>query len=864
MKIVVVGGVAAGMSIAARARRLDEFAEIVVFERGHHVSFANCGLPYHIGGVITERSRLMLQTPQSLSESLDLDVRIGVEVISIDREAKTVRARDVDSGKEYDEPYDALALAPGANPVRPNLPGIDLPQIQVLRRIGDMDAIKAMVDGAAGAMVDGAAGAMVDGAAGAMVDGAAGANVDSKDRAGGIKHAVVIGAGYIGLEMAENLHERGVAVEIVEMADQIVPPLDREMTTPMENYLRAHGIALHLKTAAAAFARGRGDQVKVELKNNTFIDTDLVILAAGVRPSTELAVAAGLELGPRGGILVDKHMRTSDPAIFAAGDAVEVEHTVLPGTWLIPLAGPANRQGRVAAENICGRDTVYDSTQGTSVVKVFEMVAGGTGATEKQLIAAGLPFSAVSTHPNGHAGYYPGTAMMTVKVLYAPDTGRILGAQVAGFDGVDKRLDVLATALRAGMTVYDLETLELSYAPPFGAAKDPVNMVGFVASNVLRGDLALWRASDYPEATEGARIIDVRGPDEFDVWHLPGAENVPLKDLRAAQESWDRATPIRLYCSVGFRSYLAYRSLAQRGFLDVKTLSGGMRTFRAFHDVAPSEIDAPLPVTSYAEHVRAVPEPVSTGVFIDLDCTGLACPGPIMKLQERIGTLAPGDEILAHVSDAGFRLDAPAWAAKNGHEILALTPEGPGYAARIRKGRPAGAATGPGGAVAFSGAAARLKDKKSFVVFSGELDKVLAAFILANGAVAMGDEVSMFFTFWGLNSLRRDNPPARERSKLDRMFGAVLPSGAGNLKLSTLNMLGGGTLLMKKVMKDNKVPTLPELIASAQAAGVRLVGCTMTMDLLGIAPEDLIDGVELGGVATFLGEANESNGAFFI
>ncbi|MGV8967556.1 MAG: FAD-dependent oxidoreductase [Cellulomonas sp.] len=836
MKIVVVGGVAAGMSIAARARRLDEFAEIVVFERGHHVSFANCGLPYHIGEVITERSRLMLQTPQSLSESLDLDVRIGVEVLSIDRAAKTVRARDVDSGVEYDEPYDSLALAPGANPVRPNLPGIDLPQIQVLRRIGDMDAIKAMVDGAGGA-----------------------------SRTGGIKHAVVIGAGYIGLEMAENLHERGVLVEIVEMADQIVPPLDREMTTPMENYLRAHGIALHLKTAAAAFAPGRDGQVKVELKNNTFIDTDLVILAAGVRPSTELAVAAGLELGSRGGILVDKHMRTSDPDIFAAGDAVEIEHTVLPGTWLIPLAGPANRQGRVAAENICGRDTVYESTQGTSVVKIFDMVAGGTGATEKQLIAADVPFSAVSTHPNGHAGYYPGTAMMTVKVLYAPDSGRILGAQVAGFDGVDKRLDVLATALRAGMTVYDLETLELSYAPPFGAAKDPVNMVGFVASNVLRGDLTLWRASDYPEATEGARIIDVRGPDEFDVWHLPGAENVPLKDLRAAQVDWDRATPIRLYCSVGFRSYLAYRSLVQRGFLDVKTLSGGMRTFRAFHDVAPSEIDAPLPVTSYAEHVRDVPAapPAATGVFIDLDCTGLACPGPIMKLQERIGSLAPGDEILAHVSDAGFRLDAPAWAAKNGHEILALTPEGPGYAARIRKGGAAVAATGPGMAT-FTGPAARMKDKKSFVVFSGELDKVLAAFILANGAVAMGDEVSMFFTFWGLNSLRRDNPPVRERSKLDRMFGAVLPSGAGSLKLSTLNMLGGGTLLMKKVMKDNKVPTLPELIASAQAAGVRLVGCTMTMDLLGIAPEDLIEGVELGGVATFLGEANESNGAFFI
>lgn len=832
MKIVVVGGVAAGMSAAARARRLDEFAEIVVLERGHHVSFANCGLPYHIGEVITDRSRLLVQTPASLREQLDIDVRVGVEALSIDRAAKSVRARDVDSGVEYDEPYDKLILTPGAEPVRPQLPGIDLPAIQVLRRIGDMDVIKAAIDGAGG-----------------------------KDHTGGVKHAVVIGAGYIGLEMAENLHERGVSVEVVEIADQIMPPLDRELTTTVENYLRAHDIALHLRTAAAAFAERPDGRVRVELKDNTFIDTDLVIMAAGVRPNTGLAVAAGLELGPRGGIKVDRHMRTSDPDIYAAGDVVEVEHTVLPGTWLIPLAGPANRQGRVAAENICGRDTVFESTQGTSIVKVFDMVAGGTGASEKQLVAAGVPFDAVQTHPHGHAGYYPGTAMMHVKVLFAPDTGRILGAQIAGFDGVDKRLDVLATALRAGMTVYDLETLELSYAPPFGSAKDPVNMIGFVASNTLRGDLALWHASDYPQATDGARIIDVRGPDEFSLWHLPGAKNVPLESLRRQQADWDRTTPIRLYCAVGFRSYLAYRVLVQRGFTDVKTLSGGMATFRAYHDVAPSEIDAPVPVISYAA-TSSVPTgapAVATGVLVDLDCTGLACPGPIMKLQEAVKALAPGDEIVAHVSDSGFRLDAPAWAARNGHTILSLTPEGPGYAARIRKGAPAGAVK-----AAMSGPAALMKDKKSFVVFSGELDKVLAAFILANGAVAMGDEVSMFFTFWGLNALRREDPPARARSGMDRMFGAMMPAGAEHLKLSTLNMLGAGTRLMKKVMKDHKVPSLTELIASAQASGVRLVGCTMTMDLLGIAPDDLIAGVELGGVATFLGEANESNGAFFI
>lgn len=824
MKIVVVGGVAAGMSIAARARRLDEFAEIVVFERGRHVSFANCGLPYHIGETIKERDRLMLQTPQSLRESLDIDVRNGVEVLSVDRAAKTVHVRVLDSGEEYDEPYDALALAPGSAPVRPNLPGIDHPAVHVLRRIGDMDQIKKAVDGAGGAT-----------------------------RAGGVRHAVVIGAGYIGLEMAENLHHRGVKVEVVEMADQIMPPLDREMTTAMENYLRTHGVVLHLRTAAAAFSPRPDGQVRVELKDSTVIDTDMVILAAGVRPSAELAAAAGLELGPRGGIKVDKHMRTSDPAIWAAGDAVEVAHTVLPDSWLIPLAGPANRQGRVAAENICGRDTVFESTQGTSIVKVFEMVAGGTGASEKQLLAAGIPFRSVATHPHGHAGYYPGTAMMHVKLLFSPDDGAILGAQIAGFDGVDKRLDVLATALRAGLKVFDLENLELAYAPPFGSAKDPVNMAGFMASNVVRGDLELWYAGEYPEAIEGARLIDVRGADEFALWHLPGAENVPLKDLRVAQEAWDRATPIRLYCAVGFRSYLAYRSLVQRGFTDVRTLSGGMTTFRAFHDVPPSEVDSAEPVISYAEAAREVAAHGS-GVVVDLDCTGLACPGPIMKLQETVAGLAAGDEVLAHVSDPGFRLDAAAWAQKNGHQLLSMTPEGPGLAARFRKG---GAAIAPRAAVAA-------KEKKSFVVFSGDLDKVLAAFIIANGAVAMGDEVSMFFTFWGLNTLRRQDPPKTQRSVMDRMFSTLMPSGPDQMKLSTMNMLGGGTAMMKKIMRDNKVPSLPELIASAQAGGVRMVGCTMTMDLLGIAPGDLVDGVELGGVATFLGEAGESNGTFFI
>ncbi len=580
MKIVVVGGVAAGMSCAARARRLDEHAEIVVLERARHVSFANCGLPYHIGEVIEERDQLLLQTPESLRASLDLDVRVATEVTGIDPERKVVRAHDLDGGQTYEVSYDALVLTPGASPIVPPLPGVDDPRVHVLRRIRDMDAIKAAVDGRA---------------AGAAP----------------VRHAVIIGAGYIGLEMAENFRHRDVGVTVVEMAEQVMPPLDRELTTPMESHLRDHGVELRLGTRARAFTEGDDGRLRVELADGGIVPTDLVMLAAGVRPATELAEAAGVALGPRGGIKVDEHLRTSVPDIYAAGDAVEVEHLVLPGSWLIPLAGPANRQGRVVADNLCGRDTTFPAVQGTGIVKVFDMVAGGTGANERQLAAAGIPYERVHLHPSGHAGYYPGTRQMHLKVLFSPDDGRLLGAGLIGFDGVDKRLDVLATALRAGMTVYDLEELELGYAPPFGSAKDPVNMAGFLGANLLRGDVRLWYPEQYPTVVEGARLVDVRGPEEFDAWHLPGAENVPLPTLREACERWDREVPVRLYCAVGFRSYLAYRALVGRGFTDVRTLSGGSSSFRAARDLPrQARLDSHEPLVSYAED-RTGPQAVS-------------------------------------------------------------------------------------------------------------------------------------------------------------------------------------------------------------------------------------------------------------
>jgi NADPH-dependent 2,4-dienoyl-CoA reductase/sulfur reductase-like enzyme/peroxiredoxin family protein/rhodanese-related sulfurtransferase/TusA-related sulfurtransferase len=826
MKIVVVGGVAGGASVAARARRLDESAEIVVLERGGYVSFANCGLPYHIGGVITDRSRLLLQTPESLRESLDIDVRIGSEVVGIDTDAKTVTVREAETGREYDETYDALALCQGADPLQLPLPGADLPGIHVLRNIHDMDAIKAHLDEA-------------------LIQAKA---------AGSAVRTVVIGAGYIGVEMAENLRHRGARVAVVELADQILPPLDKDVSIPVEQHIRGRGVDLHLGTAAAAFTPGQAGAIRVELANGVMLDADLVVLSAGVRPNLSVARAAGLEIGPHGGIVVDTHMHTSHPSIWAAGDAVETPHTVLPGSGLVPLAGPANREARVAAENICGRDTEYLSTQGTSIVKVFDMVTGATGATERQLKLQGVAYRAVHLHPSGHAGYYPGTAAMHIKLLFAPDTGAVLGAQIAGFDGVDKRLDVLATAIRLKATVHDLETLELAYAPPFGSAKDPVNMAGFVATNVLKGDLVLWYAQDYPAATEGARIIDVRTAEEFEIWHIPGAVNVPLGDLRTACETWDRAGALRLYCAVGFRSYLAYRILVQRGFTDVATLSGGSTTFRFWHDLEPVGFSAQPAEIHYAEALDLKAASRGTGEVVDLDCTGLACPGPIMKLSQTMEALSTGDDVVVHVSDPGFAHDGPAWAASHGHQLTTIEPEGPGYVARFRKGGPQAAAS----------ASVATLDQMSFVVFSGDMDKMLAAFIIANGALAMGQKVAMFFTFWGLNGLRRQNPPKRDHSALDKMFGIMMPSGPEHLPLSQMNMAGAGPKMIKHVMKEHSVQTVPELIAAAQAGGARLIACTMTMDLLGIAESDLIDGVELGGVATFIGEAQKSGSSLFI
>ena len=563
MKIVVVGGVAGGASTAARARRLDESAEIIVLEKDQYVSYANCGLPYHVGKVIEDRDKLLVQTPDRLKQSLNLDVRIGHEVTAIDREQKTVTVRAIATGETYQETYDKLVLSLGASPIRPPLPGIDHPKIHVLRNIPDMDAILATLDQ-------------------------------------GASRAIVVGGGYIGVEVAENLVHRGLQVDLVEMTGQIMATLDPEMARDLQYHLEGHGVQVHLQTAARSFTED-GDRLRTELSNGETLTADLVVMAVGVRPNTALAKACGLPVGPRGGLQTDKHMRTVDPDIYAVGDMVETENLVTGDAMLAALAGPANRQGRIAADNILGHGSQYRDTQGTAIVKIFDMAGGGTGASERSLQQANIPYRKVYLHPSSHASYYPGAATLHLKVLFSPAAGNLLGAQVVGFDGVDKRIDVLATALRAGMTVFDLEHLELSYAPPFGSAKDPANMAGFLGANLLRGDVHFWYADDYPDQTPVGTLLDVRTPREFEEWHMPGAVHMPLNQVRDRYTEIPPHGPVFVYCRSGFRSYLAYRILVQSGFSDVSTLAGGLLTFSCFYQTPYSTGTAHYPAIAHAE-----------------------------------------------------------------------------------------------------------------------------------------------------------------------------------------------------------------------------------------------------------------------
>ncbi len=816
MRILIVGGVAGGASAAARARRLSEEAEIILFERGEYISFANCGLPYHIGGTISDRDRLLVQSPEAMRKTLNIDVRTRTEVLKIDRAQKQLLTHELTTGTQRKESYDFLILSPGAEPVRPTLPGIDSSKVLTLRNMNDMDRIIKTLES------------------------------ERPER------AVIIGGGYIGLEMAEALRERKMAVTLVELTAQVMGPADPEMVTALHQEMSLHGVDLRLGTSVKGF-REKDARLYVELSTGESVACGLAILAIGVRPEIKLAKEAALETGPRGGIVVDHGMRTNDSSIFAVGDAVEVRDFVTDAPSLIPLAGPANRQGRIAADNIFGRNSTYKNTQGTAICKVFGLTIGMTGASEKTLKRLAIPYEKVYIHAASHASYYPGAFPIHLKLLFDPQNGKILGAQAVGHDGVDKRIDVLAVALRAGLTVYDLEDMELSYAPPYGSAKDPINYAGFVAANVLRKDVRICHPADVMAPKQDQKILDVRPVETIGAGTIPGAISIPLESLRERLAELSKEKEYLVYCKVGLRGYLACRVLSQHGF-KCRDLTGGYETYQASLGITPSAANKEVKDDAGLKTAAIENEIIASSSLTEVDACGLQCPGPVLRVKAEIEKIRAGEAIRISATDPGFVSDIQAWCKSTGNRLVDLKPLGGKYVATVVKQA----------LKASSGAAVDYSKKKTIVVFSSDFDKVVAAFVIANGALAMGSEVTLFFTFWGLNALRRSKPGPVQKTLIEAMFGFMMPRGAEKLSLSKMNMGGMGLQMIKGIMKKKNVASLPELMGSAKLAGAKLVACTMSMDLMGIKKEELIDGVETGGVAMYLDRAESGNVNLFI
>lgn len=819
MKVIIVGGVAGGASCAARLRRLDETAEIIMMEKGPYISFANCGLPYHVGGVINQREKLLLQTPESFHARFNVDVRVNSEVKSIDRQAKTVTVTR--EGHTYTEGFDVLVLSPGSTPIVPHLPGIKSDRVKSLWNIPDMDAIIA--------------------------------TIKQQDA----KNAVVVGGGFIGIEMAENLVHAGLSVTLVEMLDQVMPPIDYEMAQILHKHLVDNGVSLALSERVERFEETSNGVNVVTDKHS--IPADIVILAIGVRPNSALAVESGLDTNARGGIVVDASLRTSDENIYAVGDAVEIENYVTHEKAMIPLAGPANKMGRMAADNICGLNRKYKGTLGSSVAKVFDITVASTGLNEKQLVNAGKKinedFNVTMIHPLSHAGYYPGGMPLTMKLIFAKPDGRVLGAQAVGYQGVDKRMDVVASAMHFGATVYDLEELELCYAPPYSSAKDPVNMAGYSADNVLLGIVRNITFGELKSLPEDVVYLDVRTAAEVSMGAIPGSINIPVDSLREKMQTLDKNKTYIVYCAVGIRAYIASRLLMQSGFKDVRNLAGGYTTYRvASKDYTMSANDGPKPIATDKSVPKAAADSANT---IKVDACGLQCPGPVIKLYEAMLEAEDGDVINITSTDPGFFADASSWCGRTQNTYMKGEKLDDSFSVWIKKGCEGEAATG-GACMTATG------NDKSMVVFSGEMDKALASFIIANGAAAMGRRVTMFFTFWGLNVLRRRDKVKVKKTFIEKMFGAMMPRGTTKLKLSKMNMMGMGSKMMKGIMKKKNVSTLDELIAQAKKSGVRMVACTMSMDVMGIHKEELIDVVELAGVASYLGAAESADTNLFI
>ena len=835
-KILIIGGVAGGASTAARLRRLDETSEIIMFERGSYISYANCGLPYHIGNVIKERESLLLQTPEAMSKKYNVDVRVDSEVIKIDKENKTVEVKKTKTGETYNESYDVLVISTGSTPLKPPIEGINSPGIFTLWTVPDTDEIKKFIN----------------------------------ER--NPKNAVVIGGGFIGLEVAENLHHAGIKVTVAEAMDQVMAPIDYEMAQLVQENMSENGVELILGDGVSKFKSENGI-VTITLASGKTLSADMVILSIGVRPNSQLAKDAGLELNQRGGIVVDKYLKTSDPNIFALGDVIEVEEFINKGKAMIALAGPANKQGRICANNIYGANEEYKGTMGTSVAKVFDLTVASTGANEKTLNRMGLEegkdYYTATISQKSHAGYYPESSELILKMVFSTDGKKIYGAQIVGEDGADKRIDTIATTIRLGGTIFDLKELELAYAPPYSSAKDPVNMLGFVAENIIQKKIKLAKWNDLdPAKKSDFTILDVREDMELMVFEIPGAVNIPLGQLRTRLNELNKDANIIVFCAVGVRSYNAARMLMEHGFNNVTVYPAGTSFYKTVYykhfnnsdinqitresNINPVDNSPKKPEVNNMNNIKA---------SIQVDCSGLQCPGPIMKVFETMKKINDGDIIQVSATDSGFAKDVEAWCRRTGNTLLKVEKEGKNNIVFLKKGI---SEKNNEFSLQQTFSQTPSTEGKTLIVFSGDLDKVLASFVIANGAAAMGRPVTMFFTFWGLNVLRKTEKQNIKKPLIDAMFGKMMPQGVSKLKLSKMHMGGMGTAMMRKVMKDKNIDSLEDLVNKAMQNGVKMIACTMSMDVMGITKEELIDGVEFAGVGAYLGDAEESNVNLFI
>jgi len=807
-KVLIVGGVAGGASTATRLRRLDENLEIIIFEKGEHVSFANCGLPYHIGEVIENRESLLVQTPESLKARFNLDVRVNSEVIEVNGEDKKVKVK-TKNGEEYEENFDFLVLSPGAKPLFPSIKGIESNKIFTLRNINDMDKIKAEIKNS------------------------------------NIKKATVVGGGYVGVETAENLKHLGIDTTLIEAAPHILATFDTEISNVLEFEIVNNGLKLMTSEKVVEFQEAE-NEIIIKLESGKTVTTDIVILSIGVSPDTKFLQNSGINLGEKGHILVNENLETNLKGVYALGDSILVKNYLTNQDVAIPLAGPANRQGRIVAGNIVGRNEKYKGSLGTAIVKIFELTAASTGLNERTLKQLNIPYEKIYLHPNNHAAYYPGASPISIKALYNKENKQILGAQALGVSGVDKFIDVIATSIKFKATIDDLSELELAYAPPFLSAKSSANMLGFIGQNIEDGLLEQVFMEDLKNYNEKENIIlDVREELELIGGKFNNSINIPLSELRKRYNELPKDKEIWTYCAVGLRGYITSRFLSQKGY-KVKNLAGGIKSREKV--ILKTQEEGNLNKESNS----------NIGKEEDyLDLSGLSCPGPLVKIKEKIDKLQENEELKVKVSDPGFYNDIQAWSKITKNTLLSLDKKDGLTYATLQKGKTSKVIEKNHENVIIED-----KSNMTMVVFSGDLDKAIAAFIIANGALTMGKKVTMFFTFWGLSILKKKN--LSKKNFIEKMFAVMLPKNSKDLPVSKMNFFGIGAKMIRSVMKKKNIMSLEELIKKAIDSGVNITACTMSMDVMGINKEELIDGINYGGVGQYLGEAEKSNNNLFI